>query len=76
MLKDPAASVLSAQREYLLPGCNALETSLTLAQSWTRNGKPFMLVETVKRVLETLEQNQVPYASLAAWPSPITPCRA
>jgi hypothetical protein len=53
---------LPGQREYLLPDRNALETSLTLAQSWTRNGKPFMLIDTVKRVLETLEQNQVPYA--------------
>jgi hypothetical protein len=62
MLKDPPASVLPGQREYVLPGCNALETSLTLAQSWTRKGKPFLLIETVKRVLETLERNQVPYA--------------
>ena len=45
-----------------LPGCNALETSLLLGQSWTRNGKPYMLIDTVKRVLETLEKNQVPYA--------------
>jgi hypothetical protein len=62
MLKDSPAPVLPAQREYLLPGRNALETSLTLAQSWTRKGKPFMLIDTVKRVLEVLEQNQVPYA--------------
>jgi hypothetical protein len=62
MLKNPPAPALPAQREYLLPGCNALETSLMLGQSWTRKGKPFMLVETVKRVLETLQQNQVPYA--------------
>lgn len=62
MLKQPPAPPLPAQQEYLLPGCNALETSLTLAQSWTRKGKPFMLIDTVKRVLEVLEQNQVPYA--------------
>ncbi len=62
MLKNPPAPALPAQREYLLPGCNALETSLVLGQSWTRKGKPFMLVDTVKRVLEVLEQNQVPYA--------------
>jgi hypothetical protein len=62
MLKDPPAPALPAQREYLLPGCNALETSLTLAQSWTRKGKPFMLIDTVKRVLEVLEHNQIPYA--------------
>jgi hypothetical protein len=53
---------LPGQLEYLLPGRNALETSLTLGQSWTRKGKPYMLVETVKRVLATLDQNQVPYA--------------
>jgi hypothetical protein len=52
----------TAQADYLLPGCNALETSLLLGQSWTRNGKPYMLIDTVKRVLETLEKNQVPYA--------------
>jgi hypothetical protein len=62
MLKQPPAPPLPAQQEYLLPGCNALETSLTLAQSWTRKGKPFMLIDTVKRVLEVLEQNQIPYA--------------
>jgi hypothetical protein len=62
MLKQPPAPPLPAQREYLLPGCNALETSLTLGQSWTRKGKPFMLIDTVKRVLEVLEQNQIPYA--------------
>ncbi len=53
---------LPGQFEYLLPGCNALETSLVLAQSWTRKGKPYMLVETVKRVLQTLDRNQIPYA--------------
>src|ERR1700758_2729801 len=53
---------LPGQLEYLLPGHNALETSLELAQSWTRQGKPYMLIETVKRVLETLDQNQIPYA--------------
>lgn len=56
------AFALPGQAEYLLPGRNALETSLALGQSWTRAGKPFMLVDTVKRVLQTLEQNQVPYA--------------
>jgi hypothetical protein len=35
MLKGPPASALPGQLEYLLPGCNALETSLHLAQSWT-----------------------------------------
>jgi hypothetical protein len=39
-----------------------METSLELAQSWTRKGKPYMLIETVKRVLETLDRNQIPYA--------------
>ncbi len=53
---------LPGQQEYLLPGCNALETSLVLAQSWTRQGKPYMLIETVKRVLETLDRNHIPYA--------------
>jgi hypothetical protein len=63
------ARVLPGQDEYLIPGRNALETSLVLGQSWTRGGKPFMLIESVKRVLTTLEQNQIPYAiigSLAA----------
>jgi len=62
MADDAITEALPAQREYLLPGCNALETSLVLAQSWTRNGKPYMLIETVKRVLETLDRNQIPYA--------------
>jgi hypothetical protein len=53
---------LPGQLEYLLPGHNALETSLELAQSWTRKGKPLMLIETVKRVLETLDRNQILYA--------------
>lgn len=56
------AFALPGQAQYLLPGRNALETSLTLGQSWTRAGKPFMLVDTVKRVLETLTQNQIAYA--------------
>jgi hypothetical protein len=59
---DSSANVLQRQREYLLPGHNALETSLELGQSWTRNGKPYMLIDTVKRVLETLDQNQISYA--------------
>jgi hypothetical protein len=62
MGNDATIQPLPAQQEYLLPGCNALETSLVLAQSWTRNGKPYMLIETVKRVLETLDKNQIPYA--------------
>src|SRR5690242_20765829 len=53
---------LPGQLEYLLPGRNALETSLELGQSWTRGGKPYMRMETVKRVLETLDRNQIPYA--------------
>jgi hypothetical protein len=57
-----SAHPLPGQLEYLLPGHNALETSLELAQCWTRKGKPFMLIDTVKRVLETLDQNQIPYA--------------
>jgi hypothetical protein len=56
------ASVLPGQVEHLLPGHNALETSLRLGQSWTRQGKPYMLVETVKRVLSILEENQISYA--------------
>jgi len=56
------APALPGQLEYLLPGCNALETSLVLAQSWTREGKPFMLIDTVKRVLQTLEEHNIPYA--------------
>jgi hypothetical protein len=59
---DSSANVLERQREYLLPGHNALETSLELGQSWTRKGKPFMLTETVKSVLATLDRNQIPYA--------------
>lgn len=62
MPSDPPASVVPGQGEYLLPGHNALETSLRLGQNWTRQGKPYMLIETVKRVLGTLEQNQIPYA--------------
>src|SRR5947209_4352229 len=57
-----STSVLPGQLEYLLPGRNGLETSLVLGQSWTRKGKPYMLVETVKRVLATLDRNQIPYA--------------
>jgi hypothetical protein len=57
-----SSNVLDRQREYLLPGHNALETSLELGQSWTRKGKPFMLIDTVKRVLETLDRNQIVYA--------------
>src|SRR5579864_6239114 len=63
MFKHPPAPPLPAQQEYLLPGCNALETSLTLGQSWPlKGGKPFLLIKTVQRVLEGLEQHQVPYA--------------
>jgi len=62
MLNQAAIKCLPAQREYLLPGCNALETSLLLAQEWKGKGKPYMLIDTVKRVLETLDQNQIPYA--------------
>jgi hypothetical protein len=62
MPKSVPAPVLPGQAEYLLPGRNALETSLVLGQSWTREGKPYMLVETVKRVLSTLEQNGIAYA--------------
>jgi hypothetical protein len=62
MVTGAATSAWDARQEYLLPGCNGLETSLVLGESWTRKGKPYMLVETVKRVLETLRQNQVPYA--------------
>jgi len=62
MLKDAQVNALPGQLEYLLPGRNALETSVTLGQCWTREGKPFMLIQTVKRVLETLERNQVSYA--------------
>jgi hypothetical protein len=62
MQKPPPTSVLPGQVEYLLPGRNALETSLVLGQSYTRKGKPYMLIDTVKRVLATLDQNQIPYA--------------
>src|SRR5713101_5093151 len=62
MSSHAVPSVLPGQLEYLLPGCNALETSLVLAQSWTRKGKPYMLVETVKRILQILDRNQIPYA--------------
>jgi hypothetical protein len=50
------------QVPYLLPGRNALETSVMLGQSWTRQGKPYMLIDTIKQVLNTLEQNQIVYA--------------
>lgn len=53
---------LPGQLEYLLPGCNAMETSLVLAQTWKWEGKPHMLMETVKQVLGTLDRNQIPYA--------------
>ncbi len=62
MESHSSVHALPGQLEYLLPGCNALETSLVLAQSWTWEGRPHMLVETVKRVLETLDRNQIPYA--------------
>lgn len=62
MASHSSMQVLPGQLEYLLPGRNALETSLVLGQSWTRNGKPYMLVETVKRVLQMLDRNQIPYA--------------
>ena len=62
MATDSSKQVLAGQVEYLLPGHNALETSLELAQSWTRNGKPYMLIDTVKRVLRALDENQIPYA--------------
>jgi hypothetical protein len=52
----------SGQREHLIPGCNALETSLVLGQSWTRGGKPYMLIDIVKRVLRTLDEQNIPYA--------------
>jgi hypothetical protein len=39
-----------------------METSVELAESWTRKGKPLMRMEVVKRVLETLERSQIPYA--------------
>lgn len=54
--------VLERQAEYLRPGRNAMETSVELAQSFTRNGKPFMLIESVKKVLKTLNDNNIPYA--------------
>jgi len=53
---------LPSQLEYLIPGCNALETSLVLGQSWTRGRKPYMLIDTVKRVLRTLDEQNIPYA--------------
>ena len=53
---------LPGQLEYLIPGCNALETSLVLGQSWTRDGKPYMLIDTVKRVLRMLDEQNIPYA--------------
>jgi hypothetical protein len=62
MQRPSATSALPGQLEYLLPGRNALETSITLGQSWTRKGKPYMLMDTVKRMLATLDQNQIPYA--------------
>lgn len=62
MQNDLSCQPLPGQLEFLLPGRNALETSLTLAQSWTRKGKPYMLIDTVKRVLQTLDANQIPYA--------------
>jgi hypothetical protein len=36
MSRNPPPPVVPGQLEYLLPGRNALETSLTLGQSWTR----------------------------------------
>jgi hypothetical protein len=62
MARSSSVHALPGQLEYLLPGRNALETSVALGQAWTRKGKPYMLVETVKRVLETLDRNQIPYA--------------
>ena len=62
MPNDVVKQVLPGQIEYLLPGRNALETSLELAQSWTRHGRPYMLTDTVKRVLQALNDNQIPYA--------------
>jgi hypothetical protein len=62
MANHSSVRALPGQLEYLLPGHNALETSLELAQSWTRKGKPYMLIDTVKRVLQTLDRNQIPYA--------------
>jgi hypothetical protein len=56
---DSSSNVLDRQRDYLLPGRNALETSIELAESWTRKGKPFMRMEAVKQILETLDKNQV-----------------
>jgi hypothetical protein len=62
MQNDLSNQSLPGQVEFLLPGRNALETSLTLAQSWTRKGKPYMLIDTVKRLLQTLDAHQIPYA--------------
>ena len=62
-METPATTAaLPGQLEYLIPGCNALETSLVLGQSWTRGGRPYMLIDTVKRVLRTLDEHNIPYA--------------
>lgn len=53
---------LPGQLEFLLPGCNALETSLILGQSWGRDGKPYMLIDTLIRVLRNLGEQNIPYA--------------
>ena len=62
MASNPSKPALPGQIEYLLPDHNALETSLELAQCWTKKGKPYMLIDTVKRVLRALDENQIPYA--------------
>jgi hypothetical protein len=62
MHHSKANGPLPGQTEFLLPGLNAIETSLTLAQSWTRQGRPCMLIDSVKRVLRTLVDQHMPYA--------------
>src|SRR5262245_31978994 len=62
MANHSSASFLPGQEDYLLPGRNAMETSLELAENWLRKDRPGMLIDTVKLVLETLDRNQIPYA--------------
>ncbi|MBI2190720.1 MAG: hypothetical protein HYU36_01890 [Planctomycetes bacterium] len=54
--------VRERQAEYLRPGRNAMETSIELAQSFTRKGRPYMLFDSVKKVLKALNDNHIPYA--------------
>ena len=54
--------VNESQAEYLLPARNVMETSLGLAALWTRTTRTSMLQDTAGKILETLNDNEIPDA--------------